>query len=398
MNPVVTTIELIEEDISNSSLALKGNSINNEWEITAWGFWYYKKVDGIETKIYVASSTTPLAEGNFLKSVVGLLPYTAYVFQARAYYRIWNDELEDWDYTELFGEWMEATTHAYLTTLQVFACNILKSIGTVTFHGTVDDTDGDNCIERGFEYGLTKTPKWKVSEEGNFATGIFSLGATELPSNTDFYVRTYLKSSSGHYAYTGGGEDVGWQKFTTKTLTNDLAVLSNAGFFTINEDYLRIFNNSGQENNAFKLPSGEAVSEATVDEDGNVYYGYSYLGSYYIGKRLLSNGSLVASYPIDGYPRGVCLGNSEELFTLETDTQAKNAILNKRDISDLSVISHIDLVTTSAYFCGIIADTENHVFVGRTTDPDRIEKYALYDTYEILDILNAGVEGEGVFV
>ena len=179
MNPIVTTITPLEY-ITNDTGILKGNNQNNGWEILQWGFWFYKKSAGIGTKTYSASTTTPLGEGDFVKSKVGLLPFTTYVYQARCYYQIWSltPEPAHWDYIEIFGDWEEFTTYAYLSTLQVLVCNINKGAGTVTFHGSIDDTDSNNCIERGFEYGLTRTPTWKVPEEGNFPLGMFSLNVS----------------------------------------------------------------------------------------------------------------------------------------------------------------------------------------------------------------------------
>lgn len=388
MDPIVTT--LIESDLDNDSAVLNGNTQNNGWTILEWGFWWYKKSAGIETKAYIAASGTP-AEGDFAKFKTGLLPYTEYLFQARCYYKIWDVELEDWVYIEIFGDWLEFTTHAYSTTLQILACNILKSIGGVTFWGSINTPDDGYVIERGFEYGLTKTPTWKVSEEGSFSVGMFSLNASGLSLNTDFYVRAYLKTASGHYFYTSDGDDRGWAKFTTKILTNNIAVLSNAGYYITNEDFLRVFNNNGQENNAWKLPEGEYTSEITVDKEGNAYYGWYDGGTNYrISKRRLIDGVLIDTWTVSKYPRGISIGYGDYIFTLETDTQAKNAVLYKRNISDLTEIAHIDLVATDAFYCGIIADMENHVYIGRTTDPDRIEKYALYDYYDVIDVVASG--------
>ena len=389
-NPVVTT--LTGRDLDNNGIVFEGTNALNGWEITAWGFWWYKDSAGIGTKVYIAASGTP-ATGDFAKTSSTLLPYTLYKFQARCYYRQWevNEEFPDghWIYIEIFGDWVDFTTHAYSTTLQVFACDINKSTGAVTFWGSIDTPDDGHVVERGFQYGQTKTPGLSVSETGSFSTtGTFSLTVYSLPLDTDYYVRAYLKTASGHYFYTADGDDRGWAKFTTKILTDDLAVLSNAGFFITNEDFLRVFDKNGQENNAFKLPTGEFTSEVTVDKEGNAYYGwYNGATSYNISKRRLIDGFLLGNWAVTKFPRGVCIGYGDYIFTLETDTTAKNAVIYKRNISDLTEISHITLTSASAFFCGIIADIEDHVYLGRTTDPDRIEKYALYNTYNITGVV-----------
>ena len=395
-NPIVTTITPLE-NITNEDATLKGNTQNNGWETLEWGFWYYKESEGIGTKVYVSSSTTPLGEGDFVKYIGILDPFTVYVYQARAYYRKWNEGLEppDWEYVEIFGDWEGFTTHAYSTTLNIFASNINKDTGSVTFWGSIDTPDDGHVIERGFQYGLTKNPTWAVSEEGNFSVGMFSLNRT-ISLNKDFYVRAYVKTASGHYFYTADGLDRGWSKFTTKKLTKDIAALCNAGYYTNNEDFIKIFDKNGQENNCWKLAIGIFTSEVTVDKEGNAYYTYKSDSSYYVKKIKMSDGSILNTYSITGTPRGICMGFGEFIYTLETNTLAKSGVIYKRNLSNFSIISSIILNATYAYYCGIVADKIGNVYLGRTSDPDRIEKYGFYTNHAIIGVVTGGV-GEGSF-
>ena len=382
----MTTITPVEpEEITNVDVIIEGNTQNNGWETLEWGFWYYEESEGIGTKVYVASPTTPLGEGDFARTIGSLDPFTVYVYQARAYYRKWNTELEDWDYIEIFGSWEEFTTHAYSTTLNIFASDINKDTGEVTFWGSIDTPDDGHVIERGFQYGLTKNPTWTASEGGNFSVGMFSLNRT-VSLNKDFYVRAYVKTASGHYFYTSDGLDRGWAKFTTKKLTKDIAVLCNAGYYTNNEDFIKVFDKNGQENNSWKLAIGVGTSDVTTDKEGNAYYGYIFNSLYYIAKMRMSDGTILNTYPINGYPRGLCIGFGEFIYTLETDITAKNGVIYKRDISDFSVIASINLNATYAYYCSIIADEVGNIYLGRTTNPDRIEKYGIYTSHEIIDV------------
>ena len=387
-NPIVTTIEPVEsEDLTNVDVTIKGNTQNNGWETLEWGFWYYKESEGIGTKSYLASTTTPLGEGDFVRYIGSLDPFATYVYQARAYYRKWNEGLEPpaYEYVEIFGGWEEFTTHAYSTVLNIIVSDINKSTGEVTFWGSIDTPDDGHVIERGFQYGLTKNPTWTASESGSFSVGTFSLNRT-LSLNKDYYVRAYVKTASGHYFYTGDGLDRGWAKFTTKILTKDIAVLCNAGFYTDNEDFIKIFDKNGQENNSWKLANGVDTSDVTIDKEGNAYYGYVFNSSYYIAKMRISDGVILNTYPVSGYPRGICIGYGEFIYTLETNTFAKNGVIYKRNLSDFSVITSIALNATYAYYCGIIADKIGNIFLGRTTDPDRIERYGLYTSHEIIDV------------
>ena len=385
-NPIVTTITPVEpEDITNEDATVKGNTQNNRWETLEWGFWYYKESEGIGTKTYLASSTTPLGEGEFGRYLGSLDPFTVYVYQARAYYRKWNTELEDWDYIEIFGAWEEFTTHAYSTTLNIFASDINKETGEVTFWGSIDTPDDGHVIERGFQYGLTKNPTWTASEGGSFTVGMFSLNRT-VSLNKDFYVRAYVKTASGHYFYTSDGLDRGWSKFTTKKLTKDIAALCNAGDYAQNEDFLKVFDKNGQENNSWKLTAGIYSYQVTVDKEGNAYYAYKSGSSYYVKKMKMSDGAILNTFNLIGVPRGICVGFGEFIYTLETDTLAKNGVIYKRDLSNFSVISSIILNTTYTYYCGIVADKIGNIYLGRTTDPDRIERYGIYTNHEIIDV------------
>jgi len=388
-NPIVTTLS--GRDLDNNSIVFEGTNTLNDWEITAWGFWSYLNSAGEGSKVYIVASGTPVA-GDFAKFKTGLLPYSLYKYQARCYYRKWeiNEEYPEghWIYIEVFGDWVDFTTHAYSTTLQVFACNINKSTGTVVFWGSINTPDDGHVVERGFQYGQTKTPGLSVSETGSFSTTeMFSLTVYGLSLNEDFYVRAYLKTASGHYFYTSDGDDRGWAKFTTKVLTKDIVVLSNAGYYpSLSEDFLRVFNKDGQEGNAFKLPSGQGTLSVTIDGLGNAYYGYALDGSGYIGKIRLVDGVIIDYGAVDKIPRGVCIGYGDFIYTLESDTAAKNAILYKRNLLNFGEIAHITLVSTSAYFCGITADEIGNIYVGRTTTPQRIERYGLYTSHDIIDV------------
>ena len=58
-NPIVTTLS--GRDLDNDGIVFEGTNALNGWEITAWGFWWYKDSAGIGTKVYIAASGTPAA-------------------------------------------------------------------------------------------------------------------------------------------------------------------------------------------------------------------------------------------------------------------------------------------------------------------------------------------------
>ena len=85
-------------------------------------------------------------------------------------------------------------------------------VRTAVANGNVTEDGGGAISERGFEYGLTETSTWSVSEAGTFGEGSFSLNLTSLSPNTTYYVRAY--------AITPAGTSFGsWQSFTTLQIT-----------------------------------------------------------------------------------------------------------------------------------------------------------------------------------
>ena len=90
---------------------------------------------------------------------------------------------------------------------------------TATTNGRITGIEGGNATIRGFEYGLTQTPTWSVSESGNFGTGSFSLEILNLEPNTTYYIRAYATNPSS----TGYGL---WESFTTGAYI-DLGIITS---------------------------------------------------------------------------------------------------------------------------------------------------------------------------
>jgi len=93
------------------------------------------------------------------------------------------------------------------------------AVGNASFSGTKDtftiatanvSDDGGGYEERGFEYGFSEEPTWKVSETGVFTgTGNFSLVISGLKPSTIYYARAYVTNA---YGTTYSDE---WTSFTT---------------------------------------------------------------------------------------------------------------------------------------------------------------------------------------
>jgi len=81
---------------------------------------------------------------------------------------------------------------------------------TAVAQGNITNDGGGYIFERGFEYGLTETPTWSVSQTGEWypGTSTYSLNVTGLELETTYYIRAYAVNLEG----TGYGD---WVDFTT---------------------------------------------------------------------------------------------------------------------------------------------------------------------------------------
>lgn len=76
-------------------------------------------------------------------------------------------------------------------------------------NGNIDQTGESPVTSRGFQYGLTKTPTWSVSEDApSWQVGAYDKRMINLTANTIYYYRAFATSILG----TGVGE---WVQFTT---------------------------------------------------------------------------------------------------------------------------------------------------------------------------------------
>ena len=85
---------------------------------------------------------------------------------------------------------------------------------TAVAYGNITDDGGGVISERGFQYGLTATSTWSVSETGEFwpGEGSYSLNLTNLEPETTYYIRAYAVNPEG----TSYGD---WVSFTTPALS-----------------------------------------------------------------------------------------------------------------------------------------------------------------------------------
>ena len=97
--------------------------------------------------------------------------------------------------------------------------DITKS--TATFNGELLADGGATITARGFQYGLTQTPTWSVSQSGSYSAGVYSLPVTGLTGLTNYYVRAYVDSDEG----SSYGEWIGFATIDLDAIPSDFTAI-----------------------------------------------------------------------------------------------------------------------------------------------------------------------------
>ncbi len=192
---VTTTTPVTIKD--HESATLEGEITNTGGlSITERGFEYKKGSDG---EIFTVSEEDDnFGIGTFELEVIGLEPNTEYYYRAYAVNEIDTG----------YGDWESFTTDKTIPTIVTNAVTAIDTT-TATANGNITSTGGEDCSERGFEYGLTKVATWTVKDTvGGYGTGAYSKGLTGLSPNTIYWIRAYATNSIG----TSYGE---WVEFQT---------------------------------------------------------------------------------------------------------------------------------------------------------------------------------------
>lgn len=235
--PTVTT--QAATDITHNSATGNGNITATGGEnATERGFEYKEGAEGEVSKVY---DTGNFGTGAFSKGITDLKPGTLYYVRAYAKNSAGTG----------YGDWVSFTTDKTTPTVTTqdateVSQNQVKGNGNITCAG------GENCTERGFEYGYTKTDTWTKKETGSYEAGAFNLTIDSLQANTEYWYRAYAVNSIG----TGYGE---WVKFQTSAT----GVIPTGTKLSICSDY------SGY---TYKLNSA-------FTDDGNGYESYFVLST-----------------------------------------------------------------------------------------------------------------------
>lgn len=141
--------------------------------------------------------------GNFNKSVTGLNGGTRYYVRA---YAIQNDEV-------VYGETVDFEIPlVYTNEVTGLTASEWPVSWSVTFNGCVASSGSPAYVERGFCYNTYSDPTYlnnKVVVSGT-GTGNYSKTVTDLWDSKIYYVRAYVKTSSGEYIY---GQNVSFDTY-----------------------------------------------------------------------------------------------------------------------------------------------------------------------------------------
>jgi len=93
-----------------------------------------------------------------------------------------------------YGDWLNFTTD--YTNPTVITHNATDELTTqVTGNGEIVSTGGQDCDERGFQYGLSKVATWeKKDTAGGYGVGFFNKTIDGLTANTEYWYRAYAVS------------------------------------------------------------------------------------------------------------------------------------------------------------------------------------------------------------
>lgn len=192
---VTTTTPVTTKDHESATLGGEVTDADGQ-AITERGFEYKEGLEG--EVLTVSEEDDDFGIGVYSLGITGLKPFVEYYYRAYAVNPAGTG----------YGDWETFTTDKTIPTVTVQAVSDILPT-TATANGNITSTGGEDCSERGFQYGLTKVATWSVKDDvGGYGAGVFSKGLTDLSANTTYWIRAYAVNSIG----TGYSE---WLEFQT---------------------------------------------------------------------------------------------------------------------------------------------------------------------------------------
>jgi len=253
------------------------------------------------------------------------------------------------------------------------------TINSAYFEGRIEDIDGyENCLLRGFRYGLTTSYGSDVHEDGSYEAGCYSLQVTGLNNNTNYHFQAYINDADGD-------EQVGEDKIM-KTTEQLIAVIVEQ--FSDN-DYLKFYDLSGNLKNSYLLGNGIVYFETdcmAMDKENNVYY----IKNPNKLTKIDSNGTELLSIAIAGYPESIATDPNERIWTRE-----QNNSIKRRLMTDFSITGTFNLTGGKSYY-GLICSTETAKIYSINNTDSKIEKRWAAGLLASRSISNTGSDSLGL--
>lgn len=124
-------------------------------------------------------------------TVSTLDPNTTYYFRAWSY----TTNAPNSGYSDTYSE-DTATTDTAVPTISTSAATLVEET-TATLNGNITNIGGENCDQRGFDWGLTDAYGTSWTESASYGTGVFSHAITSLDYGTTYHFRAKAHNSAG---------------------------------------------------------------------------------------------------------------------------------------------------------------------------------------------------------
>jgi len=254
------------------------------------------------------------------------------------------------------------------------------AINSAYLEGRIEEIDGyENCLLRGFHYGLTTGYGTDTYTTGSFEAGCYSLQVTGLSENI-YNFQAYVLDYDGDE-----------QKGENKTMT-----ISAKKIYVMYQDndtsnHLKQYDISGNLLNTWSVPTGYYETNCIcVDSNNNIYINY---GSKIV-KRDINGNIILTKTGIDSAD-AIAIGPDGYVYTREYN--GPNPLIFKRDANDLEIIDSFAVYVKNWY--GLTFDSDGYFYMCNATD-QRMEKldFVEYEVVATHSITTNGADDSGLCV
>ncbi len=196
LGTILDVATLVPDPIGATTATLRGEILSLGMGSATYRCFYINDSPTLTGATLEGNETGAFSVGVFTHAVSGLTEGDKYYVIAYA----------SNDYGEAYGWWYGFTAGGEGSDIVVITLdptNVKDT--TATFNANLISAPG-GCTMLGFEYGMTETATWEITEGGNFSLGVFSIDVTDLQADSLYYVRAI----AGNYTAEDHGQWVGF--------------------------------------------------------------------------------------------------------------------------------------------------------------------------------------------